>query len=268
MARLHCEAHARMLDNGVCTGPAELDCRLESLSLPQRPGRTSVRPLARPVHGQDRTARGDRAWLAGSLALSAGSSGRVLASRSGARARWCSGDRITNSDRMTGGGGRADLAAMLDCHGCSLLARPLSFTPTRVHPAASYAFRMELPAAPRSTALRSSASGSGCPGGAVAMIATARPGRPPRACARYQGRSARRPTAGRWRPAADAGPSSSHTAGTGRPVRDGRRQGTAHPVHGEPGRGSQRGKGRPEVRLAGGMPGRHKVSDRRGNVGP
>ena len=30
MARLRREAHARMLGNGLCTRPAELDCRLES----------------------------------------------------------------------------------------------------------------------------------------------------------------------------------------------------------------------------------------------
>ena len=30
MARLRREAHARMLDNGLCTRPAELDCRMES----------------------------------------------------------------------------------------------------------------------------------------------------------------------------------------------------------------------------------------------
>jgi hypothetical protein len=30
MARLRREAHARMLGNGMCTRPAELDCRLES----------------------------------------------------------------------------------------------------------------------------------------------------------------------------------------------------------------------------------------------
>jgi len=30
MARLHREAHARTLGNGLCTRPAELDCRLES----------------------------------------------------------------------------------------------------------------------------------------------------------------------------------------------------------------------------------------------
>ncbi len=35
------------------------------------PAGTAVRPLARPFTGQDRAARGDRAWLAGSLALSA-----------------------------------------------------------------------------------------------------------------------------------------------------------------------------------------------------
>jgi len=30
MARLRREAHARMLGNGLCTRPAQLDCRLES----------------------------------------------------------------------------------------------------------------------------------------------------------------------------------------------------------------------------------------------
>ena len=30
MARLRREAHARMLGNGLCTRPAELDCRMES----------------------------------------------------------------------------------------------------------------------------------------------------------------------------------------------------------------------------------------------
>ena len=30
MAKLRREAHARMLGNGLCTRPAELDCRLES----------------------------------------------------------------------------------------------------------------------------------------------------------------------------------------------------------------------------------------------
>jgi len=35
------------------------------------PAGTAVRPLARPFTGQDWAARGDRAWLAGSLALSA-----------------------------------------------------------------------------------------------------------------------------------------------------------------------------------------------------
>ena len=30
LARLRREAHARMLGNGLCTRPAELDCRLES----------------------------------------------------------------------------------------------------------------------------------------------------------------------------------------------------------------------------------------------
>jgi hypothetical protein len=30
MARLRREAHARMLGNGLCTRPADLDCRLES----------------------------------------------------------------------------------------------------------------------------------------------------------------------------------------------------------------------------------------------
>ena len=31
MARLRTEAHARMLGNGMCTRPVELDCRMESL---------------------------------------------------------------------------------------------------------------------------------------------------------------------------------------------------------------------------------------------
>ena len=30
MARLRRDAHARMLGNGLCTRPAELDCRMES----------------------------------------------------------------------------------------------------------------------------------------------------------------------------------------------------------------------------------------------
>jgi hypothetical protein len=30
MTRLRKEAHARMLGNGICTRPAELDCRIES----------------------------------------------------------------------------------------------------------------------------------------------------------------------------------------------------------------------------------------------
>jgi hypothetical protein len=30
MARLRREAHARMLGNGLCTRPVELDCRMES----------------------------------------------------------------------------------------------------------------------------------------------------------------------------------------------------------------------------------------------
>ena len=30
MARLRQESHARMLGNGLCTRPAELDCRMES----------------------------------------------------------------------------------------------------------------------------------------------------------------------------------------------------------------------------------------------
>ena len=31
MTRLRKEAHARMLGNGLCTRPAELDCRMESV---------------------------------------------------------------------------------------------------------------------------------------------------------------------------------------------------------------------------------------------
>src|ERR1700749_5243585 len=31
MARLRHEAHARMLGNGLCTRPAELDCRMETV---------------------------------------------------------------------------------------------------------------------------------------------------------------------------------------------------------------------------------------------
>jgi hypothetical protein len=49
MARLRREAHVRMLGNGLCTRPAELDCRLESACetprlLPHRP-RIPAHPL-------------------------------------------------------------------------------------------------------------------------------------------------------------------------------------------------------------------------------
>ena len=65
MARLRREAHARMLGNGLCTRPVELDCRMESACETCAYFRTSVEFL--PIltrqrdhateHGPDRTSR-------------------------------------------------------------------------------------------------------------------------------------------------------------------------------------------------------------------
>jgi hypothetical protein len=58
MARLRREAHARMLGNGLCTRPAELDCRLESACETCAYFRTSTEFLPVLVrqrdHAQDR----------------------------------------------------------------------------------------------------------------------------------------------------------------------------------------------------------------------
>jgi integrase-like protein len=62
MARLRREAHARMLGNGLCTRPAELDCRMESAyetcayfrtgtEFPAHPG-PPARPRPRPRPGR------------------------------------------------------------------------------------------------------------------------------------------------------------------------------------------------------------------------
>jgi hypothetical protein len=70
MARLRREAHARMLGNGLCTRPAELDCPMESACETRACFRTGTEFLPVLVrqrdhargHGQD-----DRAALSGGL---------------------------------------------------------------------------------------------------------------------------------------------------------------------------------------------------------
>jgi hypothetical protein len=61
MARLRRGAHARMLGNGLCTPPAELDCRMESAcetcayfrtgeTRPQQPQQLKAFPVGEPSH--------------------------------------------------------------------------------------------------------------------------------------------------------------------------------------------------------------------------
>jgi hypothetical protein len=64
------------------------------------PAGTAARPLARPFTEQDCGARGDRAWLAGSLALSTPQAwGGIAEPCSGARTHGRSGDGLTDSDQ-------------------------------------------------------------------------------------------------------------------------------------------------------------------------
>jgi len=66
MARLRREAHARMLGNGLCTRPVELDCRMESACETCSYFRTSVefKPILirQRDHARDR-GQADRAAL-------------------------------------------------------------------------------------------------------------------------------------------------------------------------------------------------------------
>jgi len=85
------------------------------------PAGTAVRPLARPFAAETRPTRGDRAWLAGSLALS-------TPEAQAAYLRHAPADEIAGapetdfriSDLMIGAGGLSSFVATPDRHGCSL----------------------------------------------------------------------------------------------------------------------------------------------------
>ncbi len=66
MVRLRREAHARMLGNGLCTRPAELDCRMESACETCAYFRTGVEFLPTPIRQRDHArehGQNDRATL-------------------------------------------------------------------------------------------------------------------------------------------------------------------------------------------------------------
>jgi hypothetical protein len=66
MARLRREAHARMLGNGLCTRPAELDCRMESACETCAYFRTGVEFLPTLIRQRDHArehGQNDRATL-------------------------------------------------------------------------------------------------------------------------------------------------------------------------------------------------------------
>jgi Phage integrase family len=61
MARLRQEPHARMLGNGMCTRPIELDCRMETICmLTWWPTARIARAVARWVGGRDEPDDSDR----------------------------------------------------------------------------------------------------------------------------------------------------------------------------------------------------------------
>jgi uncharacterized membrane protein len=75
MARLRREAHARMLGNGLCTRPAELDCRMESACETCAYFRTGTEFLPILVHQRDHArdhGQPDRAALFDGLIQRAG----------------------------------------------------------------------------------------------------------------------------------------------------------------------------------------------------
>jgi len=79
MARLRREAHARMLGNGLCTRPAELDCRMESACETCAYFRTGTEFLPILVHQRDHArdhGQADRAALFDAL-IQRAETGRV-----------------------------------------------------------------------------------------------------------------------------------------------------------------------------------------------